>query len=249
MELLRAGPMAARVVLAILLAGLLVRYRRYLPGVVTKCWVAILLTVAYAAANGVWLEALAVGFSELPADAPRRLFYYPVYHAGYLINASLAAMLPAALLALLLKGSVAGWAALAAVYGGGLVAASGVLRGSHTHWDVLMSTSAPLEILGLAGWLAFFIAYFLGYLPRVDGYLAGFVGVTAVFVMLTPMNDVLFREVGRERAGNVFDPLLALQLGRYAVQIPIVVALMLTLRRGGAVGRAPEPVVAERAAS
>ena len=249
MELLRIGPMAGRVVLAALLVVLVVRYRRYLPGVVAKCWAVILLTVAYSAANGVWLEALAVGFSELPADAPRRLYYYPVYHAGYLINAALAAMLPATLLALLLKGSVAGWVALAAVYGGGLVALSGVLRGSHTHWDVLMSTAAPLEMIGLAGWLAFFIAYFLGYLPRVDGYLAGFVGVTAVFVMLTPMNDVLFHAVGRARAENVFDPLLALQLGRSLLQIPIVVALMLTLRRGGAVGRAPDLVVAERGRS
>lgn len=249
MELLRIGPMAGRVVLAVLLVVLLVRFRRYLPAVIAKCWAVILFAVGYAAANGVWIEALAVGFSELAPDAPRRLFFYPIYHAGYLINASLAALLPAALLALLLKGSVAGWAALAAVYGGGLVAVSGLLRGSHTHWDVLMSTSAPLEILGLAGWLAFFIAYFLGYLPRVDGYLAGFVAVSAVFVMLTPMHDVLFRAVGRSRAENVFDPLLALQLGRYAVQIPIVVALMLTLRRGGAVGRAPDPVAVERTAS
>lgn len=249
MELLRIGPMAGRVVLAALLVVLLVRHRRYLPSVVAKCWVVILFAVAYAAANGVWIEALAVGFSELGPDAPRRLFFYPVYHTGYLINAALAAMLPAALLTLLLKGSVAGWAALAAVYGAGLVALSGVLRGSHTHWDVLMSTAAPLQFLGLAGWLAFFIAYFLGYLPRVDGYLAAFVGVSAVFVMLTPMNDVLFRVVGRARAENVFDPLLAMQLGRYAVQIPIVAALILTLRRGGAVGRAPDPVVAERGGS
>lgn len=248
MELLRVGPMAARLVLAVLLVVLLVRYRRYLPAAVAKCWAVILFAVAYAAANGVWLEVLAVGFSDLAPDAPRRLVYYPIYHAGYLINAALAALVPAALLALLLKGGVAGWAALGAVYAGGLLALSGVVRGSHRHWDVLLSTSAPLEILGLAGWLAFFIAYFLGYLPRVDGYLAGFVGVTAVFVMLTPMNDVLFRVVGWARAEDVFDPLLAMQFGRYAVQILIVLALLRTLRRGGAVGRAPDPVTAERVA-
>lgn len=247
MELLRVGPMAGRVVLAALLVVLLVRYRRYLPGVVAKCWAVILFAVGYAAVNGVWIETLAIGFADLATDAPRRLLYYPVYNAGYLINAALAAMLPAALLALLLKGGVAGRAALGAVYAGGLLALSGVLRGSHTHWDVLLSTAAPLQILGLAGWLAFFIAYFLGYLPRVDGYLAGFVAVTAVFVMLTPMNEVLFRAVGMSNAGAVWDPVLVMQLGRYLLQIPIVVALMLTLRRGGAVGRAPDPATGERA--
>jgi hypothetical protein len=232
--------MAGRVVVAILIALLLARYRNVLPRVVTRCWAIILLAVGYAAFAGVLLEVFAVDFSNLPADSPRRLMYYPLYNASYLINASLAAMLPAALLALLLRGSAAGWVGLAALYAALLVAVVGILRGSHAHWDVLLTTTAPLEILGLLGWIAFFVAYFLGYLPRVDGYLAAFLGVSATFVMLTPMNEAIFRLVGRDAAQHVWDPLLTMQLVRYALQAILLGLLLRTLAVGRAVGRAPE---------
>lgn len=233
--------MSGRVIVAILIALLLVRYRGALPRVVTRCWGIVLLAVGYAAFAGVLLEVLAVDFSSLSSDAPRRLMYYPMYNASYLINASLAAMLPAALLALLLRGSAAGWVGLAALYAALLVAVVGILRGSHGHWDVLLATTAPLEILGLLGWIAFFVAYFLGYLPRVDGYLAAFVGVTATFVMLTPMNEAIFRLVGRDAAQHVWDPLLIMQLVRYGLQALILGLLLRTLATGRAVGRAPDP--------
>ena len=233
--------MAGRVVVAILIAFLLARHRRALPKVVTRCWAIILLAVGYAAIAGVLLEVFAVDFSSLPADSPRRLMYYPMYNASYLINGSLAAMLPAALLALLLRGSAAGWVALGSLYAALLVAIVGILRGSHAHWDVLLTTTAPLEILGLLGWIAFFVAYFLGYLPRVDGYLAAFLGVSATFVMLTPMNEAIFRLVGRDAAQHVWDPLLIMQLVRYVLQAVVVGLLLRTLGTGGAVGRAPDP--------
>jgi hypothetical protein len=232
--------MAGRLVLAVLLVFLLGRHRRSLPDVIAKCWGVILLAVAWAAINGAWLEALAIDFAELAPRAPRRLLFYPLYNAGYLINASLAAMLPAALLALLLRGGSAGWVALAGVYAALVIALTGILRGSHAHWEVLLTTTAPLEILGLLGWIAFFVGYFLGNLPRVDGFLAAFVGVSAVFVMLTPMNEAIFRIVGRDAANAVWDPLLVMQITRYALQVGIVALLLRALRTGRAVGRAPD---------
>ncbi|HUF90168.1 MAG TPA: hypothetical protein VMR66_09325 [Gemmatimonadota bacterium] len=236
--LLRVAPMALRAVLAVLVGWLVLRHRRGLPAVVTKCWMIILLAVAFAAVNGVWLEALGVGLSDLPPDAPRRRFYYPVYSAGYLINASLAAMLPAALLALLLMRTKAGWAALGTLYLALAIALSGILRGSHDDWEVLLSTTPSLQLLGLAGWTAFFVAYFLGFLPRVDGYLAAFLGVAAIFVMLTPINEAVLLLVGRENAAAVWNTLLVMQSVRYLLQIGIVALLIRTLQGGGAVGRA-----------
>lgn len=242
--LLRVGVMVLRVVLAGLVGWLAVRHRRDLPAAVYRCWLVILATVAIATVNGVAIESLGLAVGDLPADSSWRRFKAVYYDAGYLVNASLAAMLPAAVLAILLKRTPLGWTAVGALLVAVAVAVTGVLRGSHASWEGLLTTASLLEILGLAAWVAFFVAYFLGHLPRVDGYLAAFLGVWAVFVMLTPLPEAVYRMVGREDAATVWSTTLVMQAVRYALQSTIVVLLLRTMRSGRALGRGVAPTPA-----
>ncbi len=238
---LRVAVMILRVVVAVLLGWLIARHRRDLPAAVRGCWLVVFVAVAFAAANGVAIEGQTLAGANFPENAALARFREVYYDAGYLVNAVLAAAVPAALLAVLLKRSAMGWAAVGGLAAAVAIAASGVVMGSHTSWEGLLTTASALEILALAGWIAFFVAYFLGYLPRVDGYLAAFLGVWAVFVMLTPINEAVFRMVGRDDAAAVWTTTLVMQTVRYALQAGIVALLLRTIRSGRALGRGAAP--------
>lgn len=224
--LLRAVPVLLRVLLAVVLSWFLIREGRRLGRDAARSWALILFPVAVAAALAVYVEG-----AREALGSRRPVLYRDTYHAAYLLNGALAAMLPAGLLAINLRSPRARWTAVAVLYVAVALVVVAALRGVHADWNVLLSMARPLEFIALAGWVTFFALYFLSHLPGVGGHMAAFLGVAAVYVMLTPINEVVIQLVGREDAAAVWNPMLIMQTVRYGLQVWIVWLLLRALRK------------------
>lgn len=221
---------AVRLVLAGILLVLVWGRGQRLPGVARAGWAVITAcALLYALDN-----PLIVALSELRTVHPSLAnLYYHVYRTTYLLNAVASYAAPAILLALFLerrRGRAVAWTVVVAMVAFGMA-----LPGAAASWDELLRATRILSFLGIAAYLSFWGALFLGYLSGVDLYLAGFLAIDTIFVVLTPVQEVFFQLVGQAAAGNYWEVLQALQLLTTMAQVGVVLALWLALGRGAPV--------------
>ncbi|HEY8469393.1 MAG TPA: hypothetical protein VIL18_07115, partial [Longimicrobiales bacterium] len=131
-----------------------------------------------------------------------------------------------------------GWlvAGAAAVTGAG-AAVAGALQS----WDLLLDSTRLLAFIGVPSYLAFLALVLVGHMPAPDRYVVWFVAVRALFVILTPIQEVFFQMVGREAAPQLWHLSQGLQFAMAVTCLAIVLLLMRALvgerragRRGGA---------------
>jgi len=240
--LLRGLTLAARLGLAVLLVYLVVGPARSLGTEARRTWLLVAVMHVVLAADNAVVEGLRVVVADLPADAALRGVSQRVYDVAYLVNAMMSAALPLALLAVLLRARALRYAlggALVLTFG---VAVAGVLAGALESWARLLGYARVLSMLAASGYLTFWAFLLLGALPRVDAYLAGFLAVRTLFVLLLPVQEAFFQIVGRAGSAEMWELLQVLQLAMAVTQVVIVLALIHVLARGRGVRSLGAPI-------
>jgi hypothetical protein len=177
------------------------------------------------------LAALVIELFDIFGAGPVvRVLTRKVYYHLYLVNGILDTALPLALMALFLGATryrVWPLLGLVGVAATGLVgAASGALRS----WDSLLAVSQLLTFQAIGFYLVFFGLFLLQRLPEVNFYLALFVAIDALFLLLLPIQEVFFRIVGVEAVMDIWHLHQLLQLTATAVQVAIVLSCVNALR-------------------
>lgn len=167
------------------------------------------------------------------AVAPRSPFVsfaLPLYNSLYHFNATVTAVVPYLIVALL-AGTAAQRrsAALAAVVVGGLGVVTEI-SGATRDWGVLMSWSQVFAFVQVGGYLVFWGCVILGRVRRPDAYLLGFLAVEALYAILLPIQAEFFEFVGRARVAEIWHVHAFLQLALVAIQLTIAVACIGVLR-------------------
>jgi hypothetical protein len=178
------------------------------------------------------LGGLAVELQHLywSADPALMVMGYRVYNKLFLVNGLLDAALPAGVLALFLSATryrlwpIAGLLAVAA--SGGL----GVVLGALREWETLLAVAQLLTFQAIAAYLVFYGLYLMKRLPEVDFYLAAFLVVDALFLLLLPIQEVFFQVVGVLAAAEIWHLHQLLQLTATGVQVAIVLSCVNAMR-------------------
>lgn len=160
-----------------------------------------------------------------------RAFSRRFYYAAYLTNGILDALLPAVLLVLSLR---AGWGRKGSVLLVLWVASAGLVaigNGALRDWGALMAATQVISLLGIGGYLAFCALFILKRLPGVDPYLAGLVGVTAIFHLVLPIQEAVFQSIGKDLAARIWHLNQVLQVARLSTQFIIVLACIKSARQ------------------
>lgn len=178
------------------------------------------------------LGSLAIELHHLfrPEDRALRALWREIYNALYLLNSTLDAALPVALLALFLGAArYRSWplAGLAVVAVTGLV---GLGMGVVRDWEALLGVSQVLSFQAIVAYLIFQGLYLLKRMPEVDVYLAMFVAVDALFLVLLPIQEVFFQAVGVVTAAEIWHLHQVLQLTATGIQAAIVLSCINSMR-------------------
>lgn len=229
--LLRALSLTAGVLLVV---GLLVRVallRRAAPSVSAGAWRLVTGVQCVLLLNSGVVELLTVARPWLNSVGFRG-FSQRFYYAAFLTNGTLDALLPAALLVLSLR---AGWGQRGSALLLLGVAAAGVGaigNGALRDWGALLEATQLISFLAIGGYLAFCGLFILKRLPGVDPYLAGFVGVTAIFHLVLPIQEAVFQTIGKDLAARIWHLNQFLQVARFGTQFIIVLACIRSARQG-----------------
>lgn len=226
--LLRGLTVLARIALLVTLLILLHVSRGGRLGLMRRpAWVVISWVHGVFLASSLIIELLHLFW---PGDPVLKALWREVYNALYLLNGLLDAVLPVALLALFLGATGYRRWPLAALAGIVATAMAGLGMGVVRDWDTLLAISQVLSFQGIAAYLIFFGLYLLHRLPEVDFYLAAFIAVDALFLLLLPVQEVFFQLVGVVAVTEIWHLHQVLQLTATGVQIAIVLSCINAMR-------------------
>lgn len=208
------------------------------------CWLVLAIAFTVMAVDNAILEVWWLATRHLPEEAPLEQARHVFYNATYLLHAVLSAATPAVLIGLLGQARTrrVGWLVAGAA---GVTGAGAVVAGALASWDLLLDSTRVLAFIGVPSHLAFLALVLVGHLPAPDRYLVWFMAVRALFVTLTPIQEVFYQMVGRESAHHLWHLSQSLQLAMAVTCLCIVLLLVRALsgerragRHGGAlVGR------------
>jgi hypothetical protein len=165
-----------------------------------------------------------------PDDRALREVLHELYNTLYLLNGSLDAALPLGLLVLFLGATRYRRWALAGLAGVAATGAAGIGLGVVRDWDTMMGVSQVLTFQGIAAYLVFHGLFLLKRIPEVDFYLAAFVAVDALFLVLLPIQEVIFQAVGAVAATEIWHLHQILQLAVTGVQVAIALSCINSMR-------------------
>jgi hypothetical protein len=229
--LLRILTVAARLGLAAALLTLVIRHGRSLAHPARSCWTLVALAAALLALDNLVLEIVAAALAERGTALDTQVRYL-LYHATYVAHAFMGVLVPLGALALFGGAGRLRRGAVAAMLTGAAVTAIAAGTGALTDWSQLLVHTRLLSFLTVAAYLVFWAAVALGYLARVDAYLAGYLAVDTVFELLLPVQGVFFQLAGREAAASLWHLLQFLQFATALAQLVIVLALLYALAQG-----------------
>ncbi|HLU25149.1 MAG TPA: hypothetical protein VKZ58_05540 [Longimicrobiales bacterium] len=249
LSLLRGLTLAVRVAMTLGIVYVVVRRRDALSRTTHLAWVVLGVLYGVLAFDNLVLEVLAVLRRGQPPDsliAQTRAF---VYNATYLLHAMMSAALPAVLALLYLEGTHIRrlcYAVLAAVVliGAAAIPAGAMETWANLSWERLLDVTRILSFVAIGGYLGLCALYVTGRLGRVDPYLAVFVGIRTVFILLLPVQEVILQSVGRETAAKIWHLHQFIQLATGVAQFLVVMALILATRGAGSRGAEPTPATA-----
>src|SRR5690606_24980729 len=156
-----------------------------------------------------------------------------VYNATYLLHAMMSAALPAVLALLYLGGVHARRVCIAILAAVVLIGMAAIPAGAMQSWERLLDVTRILSFIAIGGYLGLCALYITGRLGRVDSYIAVFVGIRTVFILLLPVQEVILQSVGRATAAKIWHLHQFIQLATGLAQFAVVAALILATRGAG----------------
>lgn len=165
-----------------------------------------------------------------PDDRALRKILRELYNTLYLLNGSLDAALPVALLVLFLGATRYRRWALAGLAGVMATGMAGIGMGVVRNWESMLGVSQVLTFQGIVAYLVLHGLYLLKRIPEVDFYLAAFLAVDALFLVLLPVQEVFFQMVGMKAAAEIWHLNQVLQLTASGVQIAVVLSCINAMR-------------------
>lgn len=234
---LRGLTLLSRLVLAAALVELWVRSGRALPTASRRVWgTAAVVCVLLALDNGM-IEALIHLRASLSESAFLSVYYHEIYSATYLFNRLLVTLFPFALLSLVDRSWPGRLTLPLAALVMSVVVVFAMRGGVLSEWAALMAWNQVLTFVGILGYITFCVLSLLGRLPHVAVHLLVFVAIRAVFEVLLPIQEVIFRDLGRDASSQVWHVFQFLQFMTAAGQLAVVVALRRTLVSGRPLAR------------
>lgn len=227
-----------RVVLLVSLLALLSTERGAASRIRRPAWITIAWVHGVFIVGGLYIELQNLIWpSGLMPGTLKRVIYYHLF----LLNGLLDAALPILILMLFLAGTRYRRWSLAWLGVIVLTGAAGLALGAVRSWGELLVTSQVLTFQGIVGYLVFFGAYLLKRLPGVDLYLAAFLAVDAVFVLVLPIQQAFFQLVGLDESTSIWHFHQLLQLTAAGIQVVIVLSYLNSMRY-----RPLEPIIKVR---
>lgn len=159
-----------------------------------------------------------------------------IYNLGYLANATAWAAVPLLLVTVL--SSARGARLIAAAFAAGVMAyaAWGVTSGIVHEWEGLLETVRYIDFVAIGGNLLLWSLVVLRKV-EIDSYLAAFLAVELLFLLLTPIQEVFFQAAGISGSQQIWDLHQLLQLAACAVQLAITFAVLRLVARGSVLPR------------
>lgn len=201
-----------------------------------RAWLVVGIAAVVFAASTAAGEILYLGWigdnRAFGTDALR----YSIYHFGYLSNAMVAAALPLLLAGILATGRGVGVFAVLtslAVFG---YASFAVFSGMFQDWDSLMEIARVLGFVAIIGNLLVWILVVLRK-AEIDIYLAGFLVIETLFLLLVPIQEAFFQFAGLDGAREMWGLHQFVQLVACSAQFAIVVAVLRLSARGSVLPR------------
>jgi hypothetical protein len=226
---LRALTLTGWIALAIGTLYIVVVYGRRLSPAHRGAWWTVAVRHCVVALTTVFVEATSVARAVQPASS-LALAGKALYNPAYLLNATVSAMLPFVLIALLAYRELGRRAGGLTAAGVALFAICAVAAGAPWDWSVLMAWTQGFAFLEIAGYLILGGLMVLGYLRRMDPYLLGILVITALYTVLLPIQAEFFKLVGRRASNAIWHLNQFLQLVVVVTALVAVLAYIARLR-------------------
>lgn len=215
---------------------LLVLFRTYRSGSRKRAWFIVgasTLIVLLTGGMGELLHWRVVGDRALiGTDA----LFYSIYYLGYLANAAVSAVVPLLLAAVLTASNRIRVTASVLTIAVAVFTARGVTSGMVQEWHGLMGAARVLDFVAIAAHLSVWALVALRK-AEIDIYLAGFLGVETLFLLVLPVQEVFFQAAGRAGSQHMWELHQLLQLATCATQLAIVTTVYKLVSRGSVLPR------------